>query len=599
MVCASCRSTVMRTDQDLRSFGTVAPLARELSPVQIGARGRAEGRDFQVIGVVRKGRDRVRWNEWYLAFSDGGYGWLGEGNGQFQLYARPPVGVAGAEGIEVGAEVELDGATWGVVELAEARVLAADGHLPHPFVDDEPARYADLRRRDGRGVGTLDWADGVPVLWAGRVVELPALDMSGLRAFAGWSDPALTHFAGPEIEAVQALTCPHCGGAVSVRAPGQSVRIACPWCDSLLDSTQEGHALALLEAAQARAWTPRLPLGTRGTLGGVPWQVIGAMVRFVVEDGMEWPWTEYLLHNPYRGFCWLVEDGNRQWSHVQLLAELPGGTPDAPEWRDRRFRLFNSGLATVRRVQGEFTWEVHAGDRARTADFVSPPHMLSREESEDEVTWSLGTWVPAEEIGAAFGVEVAPTQGVAPHQPNPHGSREGVRAVVRRNAILMGVATLFGLLMVVLPAQQPVATFDLELAAKGSAAISPSFQLPGGIRDGVELRTGDALVQATPVTLSLMNLDTGEVHDWTVDAARAVKGTFRAGAGRWVIRAEPQAELAAAEAGRTLRVEVVRDPITILPTLVMVLFCVGGPIAAFADHMLFEQRRWQGSSVHG
>ena len=73
----------------------------------------------------------------------------------------------------------------------------------------------DLREADGARVATLDFADAEPVLWIGRDVTLVQLQMEGLRHFAGWSDPALVHFAGPELTAVRSLQCPNCGGQTS------------------------------------------------------------------------------------------------------------------------------------------------------------------------------------------------------------------------------------------------------------------------------------------------------------------------------------------------------------------------------------------------
>src|SRR5687768_9174142 len=85
-ICERCRSTVVRHDEDLELAGHASVFPRDLSPIVLGSVGKAGGRGFVVAGVLRKARERARWNEWFLVFDDGKSGWLGEGNGQFQIY---------------------------------------------------------------------------------------------------------------------------------------------------------------------------------------------------------------------------------------------------------------------------------------------------------------------------------------------------------------------------------------------------------------------------------------------------------------------------------------------------------------------------------
>jgi uncharacterized Zn finger protein len=43
--------------------------------------------------------------------------------------------------------------------------------------------------------------------------------------------------ASPVAPAVKALTCPSCGGTVTLRAAGYTVTVACEYCGSILDVT--------------------------------------------------------------------------------------------------------------------------------------------------------------------------------------------------------------------------------------------------------------------------------------------------------------------------------------------------------------------------
>ena len=49
-------------------------------------------------------------------------------------------------------------------------------------------------------------------------------------------------------------------------------------------------------------------------LNGHAWELIGAIRRAVKEDGVEYPWEEYLWRNPYVGYRWMIHsDGHFSW----------------------------------------------------------------------------------------------------------------------------------------------------------------------------------------------------------------------------------------------------------------------------------------------
>jgi len=452
---------VVREGVNLAAVGKVSSFARDLSPIQVGARGDYGGRSFSVAGVLRKARDRVRWNEWYVVFDDGRGGWLGEGNGEYQIFAEDPVPVRGASRPRVGAVLPIEGVKWKVTEAAKALIVAAQGELPYPVTQSRAFSYADLRSTDGKRFATLDFdsADDPPLLYVGRVVTLQSLKLQGLRHFTGWSDPALTGFQGPDVEAVRSLKCAGCGADIKLRAPGETVRVACEYCGSL-NGTQEGpgggaSSLKLIERSEKARFKPPVPLGGRGAIEGcgsdVSWECIGAMVRYVRIEGVDYSWVEHMLHNPYRGYAWLIVDGQGHWNFVTRIPDLPKG--EAGSWRPvkyrgDKFKHFQSGAAHVRSVVGEFTWEVRAGDVAHTADYVAPPQMLSSEVvgggdgAEGEITWTKGVWLAPDAVEDAFGLNLAPATGVAPNQPNPYDASGG-QAMTRALMLLAAVCLLW------------------------------------------------------------------------------------------------------------------------------------------------------------
>ena len=244
--------------------------------------------------------------------------------------------------------------------------------------------------------------------------------------------------------AVKALTCPSCGGTVTLRAAGYTVTVACEYCGSILDVTNPEVRL-ITEYRQAAA-SIEIPLGTRGTLKGVEWEAVGYVRR---SERGAYPWEEYLLFNPYHGYRWLVTNG-RGWSFGEMLTRTPSGGQfgradlnlDGQDYRG----FFRDGEAQVDYVLGEFYWRVQVGETVATDDYVRPGWMLSREANGQEISWTLLQLLDRREIGDAFGVD-APRYPwpPLPHQPSPHGPalRNAFKLALAAIAFLILFAILF------------------------------------------------------------------------------------------------------------------------------------------------------------
>ncbi len=225
----------------------------------------------------------------------------------------------------------------------------------------------------------------------------------------------------------ESVKCLSCGGPISLRSFGAKQRVICPHCGSTL-APEDSGALALLEAAARKHQESVLPLHARGTLDGAEWEIIGICWRRCVVDGIAYPWQEFLLFNPYRGFRWLIHSlTDHHWSLGQDL----GGAPQiqakghhSVRYGKTKYKHFQGATAVVTYVEGEFTWEVHVGDKADINDFVAPPRGLSIEQSAGpdgvELNFTADRWLPAKEVWAAFKQPGKPPtpRGVAATQPN-------------------------------------------------------------------------------------------------------------------------------------------------------------------------------------
>lgn len=214
---------------------------------------------------------------------------------------------------------------------------------------------------------------------------------------------------------VKALSCPACGGALTLRAAGYSVTVVCIYCGSILDVANPD--VRLITQYEGAARELEIPLGTRGTLRGVEWEVIGYLRRS--ENG-NYGWEEYLLFNPYHGYRWLVNIRGG-WSFGEMLTRTPGWAGSVPEVDGYTYEpFFQNGQAQVDYVVGEFYWRVQVGEMVATDDYVRPGWMLSRETNAAEIAWTLSEFIETKTMESAFGVIPPPAPWPPlPHQPSP------------------------------------------------------------------------------------------------------------------------------------------------------------------------------------
>lgn len=197
-VCDYCHTMLVRNDAGIMQMGKAAVLPFDVSPVQIGMRGTADDKGFEVIGRVRWSWTDGAWNEWLLLFDDNSNAWLGEAMGQYMLlWERPFNGVRtqalqtvakGGEAIP-GRQVQLDGVKLTVSDARQVTCVAAEGELPFTAPTGWTIYSVDLR---GNGPECVNLQrDGAEVsFYEGRYVELSDLAPRGMRVIEGWGLPA-------------------------------------------------------------------------------------------------------------------------------------------------------------------------------------------------------------------------------------------------------------------------------------------------------------------------------------------------------------------------------------------------------------------------
>ncbi|HLM59338.1 MAG TPA: DUF4178 domain-containing protein [Pyrinomonadaceae bacterium] len=591
-------------------MGKVAEIVESESPLKIGLKGTFKGHRFELTGRAQNRHELGGfWDEWYATFSNGWVGWLAEAQGKFYLtfYQPLPNGarVPSFEALQLGQAVpEIPNKTpLMVTEKGTATAMAADGEIPYKLTPNERSDYADLSGTD-RAFGTIDYSMNPPWVFVGQEVSLTDIGLADAR-------PAERK---ARRVAVGAMGCPNCGGSLELNAPDKSERVACPFCNSLLDVNQGN--LKFLHALKPSP-SPHefvLPIGAEGTFKtDIKFKVIGAVVRSVTIEGIQYFWHEYLLYNPKIGFRWLVHSDNH-WNFVEPVnAAEVAVVGNTVNYNGRTYKIFQDAPARVEYVKGEFYWRVEQGETVRAIDFVAPPLMLSQEVSKNEMNWSIGTYLTNAEVEKAFNVSDFPKPfSVAPNQPPPDGF------YIKWGFAMLGILIIVGILMIPLsgfsstPLSQQIILPPMVNATTPQTAFSQPFELKGNRN----LR----ITATAPVSNSFVELDVDLINEQNNEIESvSIPIEYYTGTdsdGSWSEGGQTQdATLSSLPAGKyTLRVEGTWQNFQQeMPVSVKVeqninrgvnfclAFCVLAllPILGLIRRWMFETKRWSESMFGG
>jgi hypothetical protein len=585
---------------DVENIGKMAALMEDGSPLQLGSRGEYQGVSFSIVGRIQLRFDRGIWNEWYLTFNDGRDGWLGEAQGTYAVsfHKKTDQDLPEFEQLKPGNKMELQGQVFHVQNVEHARCIAGQGELPFRVNAGYDAPVADLLGADG-AFATLDYSEDRPLVFVGEYVEFDDLRFSNLRTLEGWSNRTR-----PKVRAFQ---CKQCAAPVTSRGMLQTLVAVCPSRGAVIDISDENLNVLRTFASKTRL-TPAIPLGTRGKFADGEFEVIGFLQRFVTVESVDYPWREYLLFNPYKGFRWLTEY-NGHWSYIKTTLIKPALLPAGDmTFQGEEFRHFQSATAKVNYVFGEFYWRVEAGESCLVSDFIAPPRILSVEKADRDLSYSIGEYIEPEGVAAAFGLQTPlPARiGVGACQPSPFTERVGTVWNLALAFMLIALAIQFGFLALSQNKLVYQANLAYNAADTEKSRVTEVFELSG--------RTSNVLVSSMAkvtnnylyLSMALVNEDTGTAYDFGREIGYYVgtdaDGAWSEGsrtdeiylsavpAGHYYLRVEPEGP-----ASTSYSIQIYRD----VPRWWMFLIAVGlilvPPLFVSLQKRNFEFRRWSES----
>ncbi len=608
--CPACGSVLVRHDLDLEKVGTVGDVPASMSRIQLGTEGRYKNTGFVVVGRIVYEYERGHWSEWHIRLSDGSSAWLSDAQTEYAVtrQAESPGELQPAASYKPGETVGVNGAWYTVGSITRALYSGVEGELPFEYWNKLRVEFIDLKGAND-GFATIDYSETPPLLFVGEYVTYDDLRLTNLRddTFSG----------GAQATNVKGLNCPQCGAPIELRTGTLAQTVACPSCAAILDARDPN--LAVLQQHQQRTGRiePAIPLGTTGTIAGESWQVIGFQVRGITVSGVEYRWREYLLWNAERGFRYLTEyDGH--WNDVTVIKGAPkdasGGSELAFEYNNETFKHFQSAVATTWFALGEFPWQVRTGDHVATDDYVSPPRMLSREKTDDEITWSLSTYTVPERVAESFKLAnpLQSPRGVFANQPNPRaGAARALRGAF--GLLALGVLGVMGARFA-LARNEPVFTQTRQYSpttGDTGAFVTRAFTLAGH-RSNVELRIETDLSNASAYfNLALLSEDGGTGYDfgrevsnyagvedgesWHEGSARDKVTLPAVPSGRYYLRVAPERGPGEPDGPFTYTLTVKRDVPRAWPFLLALVLLAIPPVISFFREKGFEYARWRES----
>jgi Domain of unknown function (DUF4178) len=391
---------VVRSGDKLTRTGKISEVFDDFSPLQLMASGKWDGKPFTLIGRLQYKYAQGTWSEWIAGFDDGSTGCLSEDNGAFVFSAALATSSAipAASNFVVGKTTAINGKTFTIAANNTVSLLSAQGELPKLPALGAPFEVVELRGDQG-DVISIDYNVIPAVVSSGRAVLLEDLQLKGLKD------------EQTKAESGQQFACPNCAASLQVSL-ASTKSLTCRSCNSIIDvsgGVNGGAAAQLTYALQTEPVAPLIALGSTGQMQGVMWQLVGFQHRmgYEVDDPDEhFGWTEYLLYNKKRGFTFLV-DSTEGWS---LATPTTGAATLSPNgstatYLGNKYDHKYSYKAETQYVAGEFYWRVERGQRSSNTDFEKGAVLLSREETPNEVTWSMGGKISSAAVAKSFNLE--------------------------------------------------------------------------------------------------------------------------------------------------------------------------------------------------
>jgi len=280
----------------------------------------------------------------------------------------------------------------------------------------------------------------------------------------------------------EALThsCPKCRHVITPKGKALTVSLSCTSCGTYFYVFDKSYEEFL------NKYGPAIPLGSRGKIKGVLYEVMGFTVKR--ERKYRYIWHEYFLFNPHHGIAFLSEhDGN--WNFLRPYAKHPflHTLVDKPEIAEGKFSLYAKYRAEVLYATGEFFTDIIKSTESSTHhEHINPPYILNFEEGDKQLGAYLGEYVTPKEVASAFDL---PIQKLPPKKSfgytEPHSFSVNESVLLNITIVTLALAFLLQLVLNETAQNKKVleAHFRQENLKGQKMFTTPSFEITGEVKN--------------------------------------------------------------------------------------------------------------------
>ena len=320
-------------------------------------------------------------------------------------------------------------------------------------------------------------------------------------------------------------TCPACHASMPCYDAAHSTHFACPNCWTYFHTPPAGQAMTLRKYNKLPAAVGLLPVGTAGTLDGLPCRITGFIER--IELGPEYAWAEYQVYFPdsqcyvqlalYRGHWLLVRPANQTYTVQQAGTRIA-----TVATTDGTFKIFNSYRGRIRFAEGEFDWDIEDDEDVQVREYICPPLQLVEETGGGATAWYVNEHLEPAEVAAAFGLDAQALPeriGVGAAQPSPTAATTAARRQLTWLMVTVLLLVQVGFWSVRTSTQVyrqtlTIAPDPTAAPGTGRVLVGESFELTHPA--AVELfLTASVDNQWLELTVSLVNEQTGRGYEFT------------------------------------------------------------------------------------
>jgi hypothetical protein len=198
---------------------------------------------------------------------------------------------------------------------------------------------------------------------------------------------------------ITTITCISCKNEITPRGKSFTRAITCPACKSYFRvrlSKEEKYSKF------NDAFESHLPVGAKGKIEGVSYEVMGFMVK---REKYSYKWREYVLFNPLHSVAYLSEyDGH--WNFIKPIVGSPvdSGLKDLTFYNgEKQYRLYQKYRPRVLYAQGEFlSDEVYISEDSEVHEYIAPPYLFINQTSDYKDEWMKGHYIDSATVAKAF-----------------------------------------------------------------------------------------------------------------------------------------------------------------------------------------------------